>query len=412
LARVHQVLVTLMQVSSTLTSLPSRSTISVLKTLAAQQITGQVLVRETSQDSVNWKLFLTQGKLNFATSDRDQQTRLRYLLQRYSPNLQPLEWDASQSDYAYLCQHWRQGRISLVQAKQMLSLSSLEVFVQILSLESCKLEIQPSASSLEPVLLDLGIDELMTALQGQVQDWCHQGQFVGSLFQRPRIRDTVRFTQILHQVCGAAEAQRLVNACNRGSNFYEIAYELKQDALKLAKRFYPLAQQDIIELTLAPTLLPPSTARSASTAFPPSVPAITEEGAKTSFKIACVDDSPTILQEITNCLNGSDLDFSIFPITNSVRALMWVSRIQPDLILLDVGMPGIDGYELCRMIRGNEQFKNIPIIMVTGNTGELNRAMAKEAGASDYVTKPFTSEGLVSVVKQHLQSLIRWPSTA
>ncbi|NJM57048.1 MAG: response regulator, partial [Synechococcales cyanobacterium RU_4_20] len=115
---------------------------------------------------------------------------------------------------------------------------------------------------------------------------------------------------------------------------------------------------------------------------------------------------PTILQRNHKLSERRvNLDFSVFPITNSVRALMWVSRIQPDLILLDVGMPSIDGYELCRMIRGNEQFKRIPIIMVTGNSGGLNRSMAMDAGASDYVTKPFTSEGLLTVVKRHLQKL-------
>lgn len=394
-----------MQASLNLTSRPPRSTLSALKSIVEHQVTGQVLVRWRSAGVVSWKLFLTEGKLNFATSDRDQQTRFRYLLQRYSPNLHPLEWDANQSDYAYLCQHWRQGRISLAQAKQMLSLSSLEVFVQILSLESCELEIQSSAPSLEPILLALGIDELIAALQGQVQDWCHQGQFMGSLFQRPRIRDAERFSQILHQTYGPVQAQSLINACNRGSSFYEIAYDLKQDALQLAQQIYPLAQQGIVELTPAPKSVPPSTTQTASRAFPPAVSTLPEKGEQTSFKIACVDDSPTILQEITNCLNESDLDFSVFPITNSVRALMWVSRIQPDLILLDVGMPGVDGYELCRMIRGNEQFKHIPIIMVTGNTGDLNRSMAMDAGASDYVTKPFTSEGLLTVVKRHLQKL-------
>ncbi len=399
-----------MQAALNLTSRPSCSTLSALKSLVEHQVTGQVLVRWRSADIVGWKLFLTEGKLNFGTSDRGQQARFRYLLQRYSPNLQPLEWDANQSDYTYLCQHWRQGRISLAQAKQMLSLSSLEAFVQILSLESCQLEIQSSAPSVEPILLSLGIDDLITALQGQVQDWCHQGQFIGSLFQRLRIRDAVRFTQILHQTYGSAQAQSLTNACHRGKNFYEIAYELKQDALQLAKQIYPLVQQGIVELTSAPTLSPPGTAAAASsTVFPPATPALFEKGVQASFKIACVDDSPTILQEITNCLNESDLDFSVFPITNSVRALMWVSRIKPDLILLDVGMPGVDGYELCRMIRGNEQFKHTPILMVTGNTGDLDRSMATDAGASDYVTKPFTSEGLLTVVKRHLQTLITHP---
>jgi two-component system, chemotaxis family, response regulator PixG len=121
-----------------------------------------------------------------------------------------------------------------------------------------------------------------------------------------------------------------------------------------------------------------------------------------TYKIACVDDSPTILREINRFLDGDS--FKVFPIVDSGTALMKIIRINPDIILLDVGMPTIDGYKLCSMLRKHPAFKKTPIVMVTGNTGIIDRAKAKMAGSTDYMTKPFTQSGLIEMVSRHLMA--------
>jgi two-component system, chemotaxis family, response regulator PixG len=129
----------------------------------------------------------------------------------------------------------------------------------------------------------------------------------------------------------------------------------------------------------------------------------TEESVEqATYKIACVDDSPTILREINRFLDGQS--FKVFPIVDSGTALMKIIRINPDIILLDVGMPTIDGYKLCSMLRKHPAFKKTPIVMVTGNTGIIDRAKAKMAGSTDYMTKPFTQSGLIEMVSRHLMA--------
>jgi twitching motility two-component system response regulator PilG len=118
------------------------------------------------------------------------------------------------------------------------------------------------------------------------------------------------------------------------------------------------------------------------------------------WKIVCIDDSPTILNEISRFLDRDE--FSVFPIEEPLKALMKIIRIQPDLILLDVGMPNIDGYKLCSLIRKYSAFKDTPIIMVTGNKGLIDRAKARMAGATDYMTKPFSQSDLLNIVFQYL----------
>jgi two-component system, chemotaxis family, response regulator PixG len=118
------------------------------------------------------------------------------------------------------------------------------------------------------------------------------------------------------------------------------------------------------------------------------------------YTIVCIDDSPTVLQAI-NCFLD-DQAFSVVMINDPVKALMQVVRNQPDLILLDVGMPNLDGYELCSLLRRHPNFKTTPIVMVTGHTGFIDRAKAKLVGASSYLTKPFTQADLLKVVFKHL----------
>jgi two-component system, chemotaxis family, response regulator PixG len=123
-------------------------------------------------------------------------------------------------------------------------------------------------------------------------------------------------------------------------------------------------------------------------------------GAKAHYTIACIDDSPTVLQAINSFLD--DKIFSVIMIDDPVKALMQVIRTKPDLILLDVTMPSLDGYELCSLLRRHPDFKNTPIIMVTSNTGFIDRAKAKLVRASGYLTKPFNQSDLLKFIFKYL----------
>lgn len=121
---------------------------------------------------------------------------------------------------------------------------------------------------------------------------------------------------------------------------------------------------------------------------------------KTTYKIVCIDDSQAMLQELSHFLD--DESFDVFTINDPVKALMQIVRIKPDLILLDIRMAKIDGYEVCRLLRNHSLFKTTPIIMVTGNTGIIDRVKARLVGASGYLTKPFTQSELFKIVFRHL----------
>lgn len=121
---------------------------------------------------------------------------------------------------------------------------------------------------------------------------------------------------------------------------------------------------------------------------------------KNVYTIACIDDSVTVLNSIKHFLDKNT--FSVVAISDPVKALMLILRSKPDLILLDVEMPNLDGYELCSLLRKHSSFKDLPIIMVTGRTGFIDRAKAKIVRASGYLTKPFTQSDLLKAIFKHI----------
>jgi len=77
-------------------------------------------------------------------------------------------------------------------------------------------------------------------------------------------------------------------------------------------------------------------------------------------------------------------------------------RETPDLILLDVMLPKLDGYKVCRLLKFDERYKHIPILMLTAKTQEKDKTVGKETGANEYITKPFDLDQLVEKIKSYL----------
>ena len=124
---------------------------------------------------------------------------------------------------------------------------------------------------------------------------------------------------------------------------------------------------------------------------------------KTSFSglILIVDDTPTNLDVISEAL--SDAGYTVAIATSGERALKQLERRSPDLILLDVMMPGIDGFETCVRIKSNPKTCDIPVIFMTALSDADSKIKGFEVGAVDYITKPFQEREVLARVKTHLQ---------
>jgi signal transduction histidine kinase len=116
--------------------------------------------------------------------------------------------------------------------------------------------------------------------------------------------------------------------------------------------------------------------------------------------VLIVDDTPTNLEVISETL--SDAGFDVAIATSGDRALQQVERRLPDLILLDVMMPGIDGFETCRRLKANEHTRHVPVIFMTALSDAESKIQALEMGAVDYIAKPFHEKEVLARVNTHL----------
>ncbi|MGD1046813.1 MAG: response regulator [Bacteroidota bacterium] len=116
--------------------------------------------------------------------------------------------------------------------------------------------------------------------------------------------------------------------------------------------------------------------------------------------ILIVDDAATSLNVLTEVLN--DAGYKVRPVTSGKSALRSVQAKLPALILLDVRMPDIDGYEVCRILKADEKTRSIPIIFISALGDEHQRVKGFQVGGVDYVTKPFSSEEVLARVNVHL----------
>jgi len=118
-------------------------------------------------------------------------------------------------------------------------------------------------------------------------------------------------------------------------------------------------------------------------------------------KILIVDDEPDVLDLVkTNLTNAG---FFVATADDGEEALKKANSLIPDLILLDLMLPQVDGLEVCKILRRSDATRDIPIIMLTARASEIDRVLGLELGADDYVTKPFSPRELVLRVKALLR---------
>jgi len=116
--------------------------------------------------------------------------------------------------------------------------------------------------------------------------------------------------------------------------------------------------------------------------------------------ILVADDEPSIVLSLQVLLQKAGYDVRVA--RNGEEAMQAVEAAAPDLILLDAMMPKRDGFDVCQSLRANPAHKDLPIIMLTAKSRDVERQKGMALGATDYITKPFSTRDLVATVRKYL----------
>ena len=283
-----------------------------------------------------------------------------------------------ESDYKYICQLWHSGQLDLNQTRQILARITQEALILSLALPRATVRFEKIVG-LDPILLSMSLKSLVVPARNDIRQWIQLRADISSPFSRLVIKDLQkisgqtridkRYGQILEQ---------LQIYCQDRCSLYEIATHTNQKTLDLARFLQPIIQAGGISV----------------------LPYQQVEKQKCPL-IACIDDSQAIQKIVKMTLKASG--FEVIGITEPAKAMMTFIHQKPDLILMDIRMPHIDGYRLASMLRQSTLLKDIPIMMLTGRDGIIDRVKARMIGAVGYISKPFNPQQLVQSVQNRVQ---------
>lgn len=380
---------------------------------------------ELYQESVSWKIYLQQGNLKYVYCSVQLLDQLKYYLhylqfKEAAVNLKRLPTSLTQNKSTtqtlysiaiswllkerYLDQS--QGLELIQQITQDHFMSC--VFLDRISAEwhdghSVPLWIPPQTKD----LLSLSISACLKIGKTRLKQWQNCSQELISVYQRPYFAPNWESKSL--PISGSLNQKVLVELTQiltGRTSIRQLSILLNKDELQVSQILSPYIDNKIIylhhaqsPLNILPAICRSPQIASQSSPIAPIIAPQPEVKIKT-WKIVCIDDSPTILNEMQRFLDSKK--FKITAIDDPVQAVSQIFSINPDLILLDITMPRINGYKLCGLLRSSGKCDHTPIVMVTGNTGLIDKARAKIAGASDYLAKPFTKNGLNEIVIKHL----------
>ncbi|WP_390883229.1 response regulator [Kovacikia minuta] len=363
-----------------------------------------------SSPARSWFVFFLNGRIVYASdyasdysSDPDTSlSRLSDYLRRYKVELSLNRLTISSvalisaPEYGYLWALLENHTLNPAQGRSIIQSMVHETLFDLLSLHQGSFIFEGSPP-LSPQLTTLEIAPLLAKIMKQVQAWKQLHPLIQSPDQCPLIADR----DLLQSNLSAATFNRFSQYVDGKTSIRQIARYLHRDILTVARAIYTYVQQGMIQIIDAPGREGQAGKQESENA-PKTILAREFElwQATRTPKVVCIDDGVTIRETVIHILGQNG--YEIKAIANPLEALSLVFQLKPDLILCDIAMPELDGYEICAMLRKSTAFRQIPIVMLTGKDGFIDRVKARMVGATDYLTKPFGENELLMLVEKYI----------
>ncbi len=371
---------------------------SILQLIELGQRTGELYVEAypaasdrpalTASLPQAWLVFLLNGQIVYAGETTGRLGRLRDHLHRYglataldTTNARSIE-PFNSPEYGHLWALLEQHVLTPEQGRTILNRMVCETLFDLLSLHQGTFIFKLN-SALSPQLKRFHSGPLVASITQQIQEWKQFYPHIQSPHQCPFIPDQT----VLEAGPLIADIKPLLQWINSTTSIQQMARYLDCTVVAIAKRIYPHVRQGSIQFPHAAT--------------PPSKTPELESWEETRVpRVVCIDDGVAIREAVEHILVEQGYEAS--SIGNPLRALSLLFQLQPDLILCDIAMPELEGYELCAMLRQASDFRQTPIVMLTGKDGFIDRVKARMAGATDYLTKPFGATELLTLVEKYV----------
>ena len=376
--------------------------ISLLNDLVQKQFTGIVDVQSKSSKQITqWKIYLCLGKLIWADGGIHPFRFLQQNVKSYCPQVDLQKINFCLND-AFKCQEYclfsnllQQGIIKQTQLNSIITNQIQAILFDILQeeeTESISIDHQEVSTS---SLLEYGFkisnavfDANLIIKQVQ-QAWAI---WVKSDLQSisPNYSPIIVDANKLKTVVSPTVYKNFSSLLNGKHSLRDLAVKMKKDLLQMTVSLLPYIKtklakfieiQDVQLVKKTDCLLE-----------------FKKTAGDTRPIVACIDDSPQVLYIMEKIITQADYRF--LGVQEAIKAIPSLIGNIPDLVFLDIGMPILNGYEICSQIQRVSKLQGIPIVMLTGNDGIVDRVRAKLVGADDFVSKPIESEIIINIIKK------------
>lgn len=383
---------------------------------------GCIEITAAQDLSFAWQVYLLRGKIQYITTSKGKQARLDYLWHKYrlASHCPHLETSlANSSEYSQVCQ-WLESQQSDPEViKKLLLMFAVEGITQVLSIAQAKIEFNP-AKRIQKSVISFELPKFIEnkQIKSQVESWHQAKSYCQSPLSRFYLeqKNALKFYKIWQEkynhpeLASLAKTHKLssfVSLFVAKSTVYEIATKAKVDTYFLTQHLQssieegivtvlPWAESTLKEQPAKITTLESKVAQSQQTNV------IKSHNSQTL--IVCIDDSKTVQKQVKMTLEA--VGYQVLGILDPTLALKELAQHQPAVIFMDINMPNVNGYDLCSLLRKSHKFQEVPIVMLTGRDGMIDRVRAKLVGANDYLTKPCDPHKLISLAKAFEKSTI------
>ena len=379
----------------------------------SQRDDGELILRN---HTFVWNLHLVRGQLLYATGGFHPVRRWDRAIKQHRPNW---NWSVDSSqlsndqfwEYQLLDRGLNQKQLSLIQGKLVIRTIVQECLFELSSCTDLKSDWKPSPKSISALcrVVALSANEMQTVLNTAMQ-MQQQWQAAGLGYLSPTL------APILQQGADPQALPVLDKYLQGQLTLWDIASQMEKSVTEVTRSLMPWVEKRILQFEKIPDLpvstvklekipdLPVSTVKQPIAATPTlsETTTITQptKSAQKQPLIACIDDSPVLAHTLKKILMPAG--YQMLSIPEPMRGFGQLIEHKPDLILLDLLLPNADGYSICKFLRETPVFKKTPILILTARNTQIDRFRAKEAGATEFLSKPPQAQELLQIIQKYL----------
>ncbi len=351
-----------------------------------------------TESGQTWTLDFRVGRLIWIATDEQRFRRWQRLVKQFASDLDP---QAMQLREQEIMPRWEYLVLTVLQKRQLMTrevatnwiaTALIEILFDLLQQAPAMIQIvySPDRQLHEEPIAILSCTDLLSHSLRLLEAWDQAG--LGNI--SPNLAPLILNREVLAQSTSPKTYDTLVHLLNGKMALRDLALIMRQDLIPLGQVIQGYHQRQIVKFQPLADLPSPINRRPAQQKTRAAAASQTQLPL-----ILCIDDSPQICYVMEQIIQGSGYRF--IGIQDSIQALPLLLKQRPAMIFLDLVMPIASGYEICSQIRRVVGFKQVPIVILTGNDGIVDRLRAKSVGATDFLSKPATAEQVMAMVRRY-----------